>query len=187
MMVMFSFRSSKLKVVTETGPAKHCPFCKDGFAAGEDDSVECPSCGAASHLNCWEQNRGCAVFGCRGHAWIFTRGRLAAEMTGAYSLKNLASETSAWCATILGLAFLIFLPMTMASMLALPADNFREWILTPGYLAGSLSLASGLVAAALRGGLRDRNECAGFVIAFLLLMLGIWCAGDIWTRAHLPY
>lgn len=40
-----------------------CPYCKDSVL--EDEAVLCPSCEAAHHPECWEDNAGtCSVFGC---------------------------------------------------------------------------------------------------------------------------
>jgi hypothetical protein len=41
-----------------------CGVCQWSF---EPDSamVECPECGLAYHADCWEENRGCASYGCR--------------------------------------------------------------------------------------------------------------------------
>jgi Prokaryotic RING finger family 1 len=181
------FRRSRLKVEPGTGLATRCPYCKDEFTAGGDESVKCASCGATSHSNCWEQNLGCAVFGCSSHTRLFAFSISAAPMPRVFSWKDVAAGTSSWCASILGLAFLMFLPVTMTSMLALSADDFRQWILSTGYLAGSLALASAVVAVIFRGGLRDRSERAGFAIAILLMLLCVWCAGDLWAHARLPY
>ena len=182
---MLSFRRSRLKVVSGTRPAMRCPYCKDDFAPSED-ALRCPACGVSSHTACWEQNRGCAVFGCRGDVWFFTHRRLTAPVRPT-SFVELVSGASTWCVTILGLAFMIFLALTMTSLFTLSADSFREWVLTRSYLAGSLSLASVVVAGLLRNGLRDRVGRSGFALAFLLIILGVLYAGQIWTRAHLPY
>lgn len=45
---------------------KTCPFCKAEFT--EDDTVKsCPVCGIPHHQECWEENNGCATFGCSEH------------------------------------------------------------------------------------------------------------------------
>lgn len=181
------FRRSRLKVAPGTGLVMRCPYCKDEFAPGDDESVKCGSCGAASHSSCWGQNHGCAVFGCSSHTRLFAFSSSAAPIPRVFSWKDLAAGTSSWCASILGLAFLMFLPVTMATMVALSTDDFRQWILSSNYLAGSLSLASAIVAVVFRRGLRDRSERAGFAIALLLMLLGTWCAGGLWAHARLPY
>lgn len=42
---------------------KICAICQTGFEAGEP-SVNCPSCAAPFHQECWEENGGCASYGC---------------------------------------------------------------------------------------------------------------------------
>ena len=44
-----------------TSPAQ-CPFCKEEISSAE--RWVCRKCGAVHHLSCWEENQGCAVFGC---------------------------------------------------------------------------------------------------------------------------
>lgn len=39
-----------------------CPFCK--AATGDDPTVACDGCGTAHHAGCWEEQRGCSVYGC---------------------------------------------------------------------------------------------------------------------------
>lgn len=42
---------------------KVCPFCKTEIK--EEDTVKiCPVCGVPHHERCWEENKGCATFGC---------------------------------------------------------------------------------------------------------------------------
>lgn len=41
-----------------------CSICQTSF--GPDDAVTaCPACAAAYHADCWSDNGGCAVYGCR--------------------------------------------------------------------------------------------------------------------------
>ena len=40
-----------------------CPVCRWAVEPG-DVTRACPSCEAVYHAECWEQNRGCATFGC---------------------------------------------------------------------------------------------------------------------------
>lgn len=39
-----------------------CPFCK--AATADDPTVTCDGCGTAHHAACWEEQRGCSVYGC---------------------------------------------------------------------------------------------------------------------------
>ena len=41
-----------------------CPFCKDSVS--DLDAVQCPTCDAAHHEECWEANgETCSVYGCK--------------------------------------------------------------------------------------------------------------------------
>lgn len=42
---------------------KICPFCKTEIKEGDAVKV-CLSCGIPHHESCWEENKGCATFGC---------------------------------------------------------------------------------------------------------------------------
>lgn len=40
-----------------------CGICFAPISPGEDETV-CPSCRACYHAECWQENRGCAAYGC---------------------------------------------------------------------------------------------------------------------------
>lgn len=42
---------------------KLCPYCKTNCTIGEPADF-CPSCKTAHHPECWQENHGCAMFGC---------------------------------------------------------------------------------------------------------------------------
>lgn len=42
---------------------KICPFCKTAITEADTVTV-CPACGIAHHTDCWNENHGCATFGC---------------------------------------------------------------------------------------------------------------------------
>lgn len=44
--------------------ALNCPFCKSDVAEG-GTTVECGGCGTAHHAGCYEEQGGCAVYGCQ--------------------------------------------------------------------------------------------------------------------------
>lgn len=46
---------------------KICPYCKTEIGK-DDETVICSECGISHHKDCWEQNNGCAIFGCAGHS-----------------------------------------------------------------------------------------------------------------------
>ena len=41
-----------------------CPICCCEILAG-DESVSCPDCATLYHKDCWEENKGCAIYGCK--------------------------------------------------------------------------------------------------------------------------
>lgn len=41
-----------------------CPICRDGFAEGGGAAQHCDACHAPFHVECWEWNGGCGVYGC---------------------------------------------------------------------------------------------------------------------------
>jgi predicted amidophosphoribosyltransferase len=41
-----------------------CPYCQSPLAA-DGGVVSCPGCGAHHHEECWRENGGCSVYGCR--------------------------------------------------------------------------------------------------------------------------
>ncbi len=45
-------------------PAQTCPYCREALAAAAVRA--CPHCGTPHHQDCWEENGGCTVFGCKG-------------------------------------------------------------------------------------------------------------------------
>lgn len=44
-------------------PAALCAICQSPVAPGEE-TAGCPECAAEYHRECWEENGGCAVYGC---------------------------------------------------------------------------------------------------------------------------
>lgn len=41
----------------------YCPYCQTDCLSHED-CVSCQSCGSVHHRECWDENQGCALFGC---------------------------------------------------------------------------------------------------------------------------
>ena len=41
-----------------------CPYCSADIEPADPNQLDCPTCGEAHHGECWEENGGCAVFGC---------------------------------------------------------------------------------------------------------------------------
>jgi hypothetical protein len=58
-----------------------CAICQSALSAGEARTA-CPECHAEYHSECWEENRGCAVYGCKQVP--ATEGRSAIEVPVAY-------------------------------------------------------------------------------------------------------
>lgn len=40
-----------------------CPYCREGIA--EFNRTECSSCRTPHHADCWQENGGCTIFGCK--------------------------------------------------------------------------------------------------------------------------
>ena len=45
-------------------PSPTCPVCCCEILP-EEDRISCPDCGMLYHKDCWEDNKGCAIFGCK--------------------------------------------------------------------------------------------------------------------------
>lgn len=56
-MIMESPRSQEAR----TGPV--CVYCQAPIG-GTETPATCPACEASHHIECWDENRGCAVYGC---------------------------------------------------------------------------------------------------------------------------
>ncbi|MFC1840336.1 hypothetical protein ACFL1N_12195 [Thermodesulfobacteriota bacterium] len=41
-----------------------CAFCQSGILPTDTHIFHCPDCNALYHADCWQENRGCAVYGC---------------------------------------------------------------------------------------------------------------------------
>lgn len=56
-----------------------CPYCQAEFL--EDDTrIICPECGIAHHIDCWESNKACSVYGCDGwNVWEAARDQIAQD------------------------------------------------------------------------------------------------------------
>lgn len=55
--------SEPLTPAAPDAEAPLCPICQT--ALGPDEAATaCPECGTAYHAECWEENGGCAVYGC---------------------------------------------------------------------------------------------------------------------------
>jgi hypothetical protein len=46
------------------GQGGFCAICQADIATGEP-IITCPDCNAAYHADCWQYNKGCALYGCR--------------------------------------------------------------------------------------------------------------------------
>lgn len=42
-----------------------CPYCRVPFDEVNGEAVPCEGCGAPHHADCYQENGGCTVFGCR--------------------------------------------------------------------------------------------------------------------------
>ncbi len=48
-----------------SGDATLCAICQSPLDSG-DNVTACPDCRAPYHTDCWQENQGCAVYGCSG-------------------------------------------------------------------------------------------------------------------------
>ncbi len=55
--------SSPANVRPKRIPGQLCPICQTGIAAAETATF-CPDCKTIYHADCWNDNQGCAVYGC---------------------------------------------------------------------------------------------------------------------------
>jgi len=55
------------QTVAPTEVGRTCPYCRFPFKAGVA-AHRCDACGALHHADCWQEGKGCAVFGCSGAA-----------------------------------------------------------------------------------------------------------------------
>jgi len=55
-----------------------CPYCRATIAP-EQSAVTCTRCGLPYHRECWQENGGCATYGCAGGATLQSRARPAPE------------------------------------------------------------------------------------------------------------
>lgn len=51
------------RLVSKKEAGKSCPYCRFPLKLGSE-AVQCDSCGALHHEDCWQDGRGCAVVGC---------------------------------------------------------------------------------------------------------------------------
>jgi TM2 domain-containing membrane protein YozV len=42
-----------------------CPYCRAPFDAVNGEAMQCEGCGTPHHADCYQENGGCTVFGCR--------------------------------------------------------------------------------------------------------------------------
>lgn len=60
-----AFVQSTISSGTATG---ECPVC--GEFVDEYQRIHCASCGAPHHLDCWQYNQSCAIFGCKNPHYV---------------------------------------------------------------------------------------------------------------------
>lgn len=42
-----------------------CPYCRTEVVPGQEDATACQGCGTPHHVECYAENGGCTLFGCR--------------------------------------------------------------------------------------------------------------------------
>lgn len=45
--------------------AATCPYCRTDILIGDNSAMECTDCNTPHHLECYEENGGCTLFGCK--------------------------------------------------------------------------------------------------------------------------
>jgi TM2 domain-containing membrane protein YozV len=45
--------------------AATCPYCRTEIIAGDGSAMECTDCSTPHHIECYEENGGCTLFGCK--------------------------------------------------------------------------------------------------------------------------
>jgi len=55
------------RVARPSEVGKVCPYCTTTIGRSAQ-VVECPGCGRVYHADCWQDNHGCALYGCRARA-----------------------------------------------------------------------------------------------------------------------
>jgi hypothetical protein len=63
--------------LVESGGALLCPFCHE-FIGDAEPLARCDSCGTPFHPSCFEENRGCMVYGCSNRSARTSSGRYPA-------------------------------------------------------------------------------------------------------------
>ena len=153
-----------------------CPYCRFPIKAGEAVQI-CPSCGVAHHQDCWRENGGCTVYGCRSSpAMAGTAPAAAAPPIAQYpgytsspgyqpsalpqqAIAMLEAELTRLAGNALAFALLGFLGLTAVIGL-----------LTGVSVLGQIS-HSGLRAARARGLAR---AAVGLSVLWLIIIAGIF-------------
>jgi hypothetical protein len=79
--------------------AGSCSYCLSPLAA-EDARAECPECHGNYHVECWEDNGGCATFGCASSAGVAAasgRQAPAAQIVGGDQAGGVALAVAHFC------------------------------------------------------------------------------------------
>ncbi len=63
--------------LVESGGALLCPFCHE-FIGDAEPLARCDACGTPFHPSCFEENRGCMIYGCSNRSARTTSGRYPA-------------------------------------------------------------------------------------------------------------
>jgi TM2 domain-containing membrane protein YozV len=42
-----------------------CPYCRSEVTSDSGESLTCSGCGTPHHVECYEENKGCTIFGCK--------------------------------------------------------------------------------------------------------------------------
>jgi hypothetical protein len=56
----------KRKAIVDAQGTIVCPFCRENLTGTEPSLVSCERCQTVVHAACWDEHKGCPVFGCAG-------------------------------------------------------------------------------------------------------------------------
>lgn len=70
-----------------------CPVCCCEILA-EDESVACPDCATMYHKDCWEENKGCAIYGCQSAHCLDVHAQQQEQESGQNEI------SCPWCYTL---------------------------------------------------------------------------------------
>ena len=147
-----------------------CSVCQTAIEANET-TWRCPSCGQQFHTECWQENRGCSMYGCPGVNSLGEKvASLPVPMPVPIDDSNLAPPAPIPAVSLEGLTvegqqvpwpYLLLIGSAIGGMVGLPAFGI------PAALVGILSTIYGLRAKP------DRQQRMIVILAIIACMAGV--------------